>query len=89
VNIRANLFGKASAPAIALRRNARSTASRPESHAALALRQRVNLMIEQEIQRCRARLGEDAWEQHGAWVTANIVEAAKLWLMRRAERGEL
>ena len=62
---------------------------RQESPRARALRDKVNQMIELEIARCRALHGEDNWRECGEWVTGNIVTAAKLWLVGKAERGEL
>ncbi|VWD62921.1 hypothetical protein BLA50215_07623 [Burkholderia lata] len=48
-----------------------------------------NQMIEREIERCRKQMGEREWEKHREWVTANIVTAAKAWLIRETKAGRL
>jgi hypothetical protein len=48
-----------------------------------------NEMVNKEIARCRKSMGEEAWEQHGKWVTENIVTAAKMWLAQRLSEGLL
>lgn len=48
-----------------------------------------NQMIEREIERCRRQMGEREWEKHREWVTANIVTAAKAWLIRETKAGRL
>lgn len=46
-------------------------------------------MIQKEISICRRNMGEAAWAMHGAWVTENIVTAAKAWLARELKEGRL
>lgn len=46
-------------------------------------------MIEREIARCRAQMGEIKWKEHGEWITSNIVAAAKMWLSRELKEGRL
>jgi len=48
-----------------------------------------NQMIEREIERCRKQMGEREWAKHREWVTANIVTAAKAWLIRETKAGRL
>ncbi|KWE27996.1 hypothetical protein WL74_09680 [Burkholderia cepacia] len=48
-----------------------------------------NQMIEREIERCKKQMGEHEWEKHREWVTANIVTAAKAWLIRETKAGRL
>ncbi|VWC79517.1 hypothetical protein [Burkholderia lata] len=48
-----------------------------------------NQMIEREIERCRKQMGEREWEKHREWVTANVVTAAKAWLIRETKAGRL
>ncbi|CAM2158392.1 conserved hypothetical protein [Paraburkholderia tropica] len=56
---------------------------------AQAIKNRVNHMIELEIQRCRKAMGERQWTFHEKWVTDNIVTAAKIWLTRELQEGRL
>lgn len=53
------------------------------------LKDRVSQMIMREVDRCKAKLGSDGWENHGDWVTENIVTSAKLWLLHQAAKGAL
>ncbi|WP_157658413.1 hypothetical protein [Burkholderia ubonensis] len=53
------------------------------------LKARANEMIQRELDRCRKKLGPEAWEVHREWVTANVVEAAKQYLAREAAEGRL
>ncbi|WP_175829622.1 hypothetical protein [Burkholderia cepacia] len=48
-----------------------------------------NQMIKREIERCKKQMGEREWEKHREWVTANIVTAAKAWLIRETKAGRL
>jgi hypothetical protein len=50
---------------------------------------RINQMIQLERDRCRASMGEAAWVLHGAWVTENIVAAAKTWIAIQLKKGLL
>jgi hypothetical protein len=46
-------------------------------------------MIEREMERCKKAMGDAEWDKHGDWVTANIVAAAKEWLVRQLAEGNL
>ncbi|WP_157661504.1 hypothetical protein [Burkholderia ubonensis] len=54
-----------------------------------AIKVRANQMIEAERERCRRAMGDAAWDVHNEWVTRNIVEAAKQWLVKQASEGFL
>ena len=56
---------------------------------AQAIKSRVNRMIDLERERCRKAMGDDAWKLYGDWVTANIVTAAKQWLLRELAEGRV
>ncbi|NML29397.1 hypothetical protein [Paraburkholderia antibiotica] len=65
-------------------------ADRSAKHSrAQLLRVRVEAMIERELARCERTLTPARWIEHREWVTANVVEAARLWLREQAARGEL
>lgn len=53
------------------------------------VRARINQMIHLERERCRRAMGEAAWVLHDAWVTENIVAAAKAWIGIQLKQGRL
>jgi hypothetical protein len=67
------------------RRHGRALATK----GAQALRERLAGLVERELSRCRAKLGEDAWRAHGEWVTAHVAASAKEWAVQQARRGDL
>lgn len=69
--------------------DANGNARGPKPGGAQALKDRINRQIDREIQACRKRLGEKAWQEHGEWVTENIIAAAKIWLARALKEGRL
>lgn len=56
---------------------------------AQSLKDRLRKMIEREIDRCKAKLGPDGWNEHGEWVIQDIVASAKLWVSQQAAKGVL
>jgi hypothetical protein len=56
---------------------------------ASAIKAQTNAMIEREIARCRALHSPESWQEHGEWVTANIVASAIEWLKAQAAKGAL
>ncbi|AIP32142.1 hypothetical protein DR64_1346 [Paraburkholderia xenovorans LB400] len=54
-----------------------------------ALRQRVEAMIARELSRCERSMTPVEWHRNREWITANVVEAARLWMREKATRGEL
>jgi hypothetical protein len=59
-----------------------------QSHAQ-QLRVRVETAIGRELCRCERCMTPAQWTEHRAWITANVVEAARLWMREKAARGEL
>lgn len=53
------------------------------------LKARVESMIQKELARCERSMSAADWAEHREWVTANVVEGARIWLRQTAERGEL
>jgi hypothetical protein len=56
---------------------------------AQALKARVEHLIAKELLRCEASMTPAQWRAHREWVTADVVEAARLWLRERSARGQL
>ncbi len=61
----------------------------PYQLGAQRLRVRVETAIERELRRCEGCMTPQQWTEHRAWITANVVEAARLWMREKAARGEL
>jgi hypothetical protein len=61
----------------------------PRRCAAQALRDRIERMIDAEIDHCRRPMTANEWDTHCRWITSNVIEAARLWMREAAARGEL
>ncbi|MDR5770868.1 MULTISPECIES: hypothetical protein [unclassified Caballeronia] len=53
---------------------------------AQAMKDRVNRSIEKELDRCKAAMGEHAWNEHEEWITEYVVAEAKSWMDRKLGR---
>jgi hypothetical protein len=50
------------------------------------MKDRVNRSIENELERCKTKMGVEAWKEHEQWVTDYVVAEAKDWLSRKLGR---